>query len=115
MELFLCVIIAKYCFGKSQAVQSHVDNYMENARILVDALTSLGLTVYGGKNAPYVWVHFPGSKSWNVSAEILEKTHMITVPGSGFGPGGEEYIRISAFGQRDSIIEASERFKCLLY
>ncbi|RDX88868.1 Aminotransferase ALD1, chloroplastic [Mucuna pruriens] len=98
-----------------RAVQSLVDYYMENARMLVDALTSLGLTVYGGKNAPYVWVHFPGSKSWNVFAEILEKTHIITVPGSGFGPGGEEYIRISAFGQRDSIIEASQRLKYLLY
>lgn len=99
----------------SQAVQSLVDYYMENARILVTALTSLGLTVYGGKNAPYVWVRFPGSKSWDVFAEILENTHIITVPGSGFGPGGEGYIRISAFGQRDSIIEASERLKYLLY
>lgn len=99
----------------SQALQSLVDYYMENARILVNALTSLGLIVYGGKNAPYVWVHFPGSNSWNVFAEVLEKTHIITVPGSGFGPGGEGYIRISAFGQRDSIIEASKRLKNLLY
>ncbi|XP_004485554.1 aminotransferase ALD1, chloroplastic-like [Cicer arietinum] len=97
------------------ALQSLVDYYMENARILVNALTSLGLIVYGGKNAPYVWVHFPGSNSWNVFAEVLEKTHIITVPGSGFGPGGEGYIRISAFGQRDSIIEASKRLKNLLY
>ncbi|CAJ2649062.1 unnamed protein product [Trifolium pratense] len=97
------------------AVQSLVDYYMENARILVNALTSLGLTVYGGKNAPYVWVRFPGSKSWDVFAGILENTHIITIPGSGFGPGGEGYIRISAFGQRDSILEASERLKYLLY
>ncbi|CAL0300809.1 unnamed protein product [Lupinus luteus] len=98
-----------------RAVKSLAAYYMENARILVNALGSLGLTVYGGKNAPYVWVHFPGSKSWNVFAEILENTHMITVPGSGFGPGGEEYIRISAFGPRQSIIEASQRLKHLLY
>lgn len=96
-------------------MQSLVDYYMENARILVNALASLGLTVYGGKNAPYVWVRFPGSNSWNVFAEILQTTHIITVPGSGFGPGGEEYIRISAFGRRDSIIEASERLKYLFY
>ncbi|MCI21153.1 LL-diaminopimelate aminotransferase chloroplastic-like, partial [Trifolium medium] len=70
---------------------------------------------YGGKNAPYVWVRFPGSKSWDVFAGILENTHIITIPGSGFGPGGEGYIRLSAFGQRDSIIEASERLKYLLY
>lgn len=99
----------------SQAVKSLIDYYMENARILVNALTSLGLTVYGGKNAPYVWVRFPGLKSWDVFDEILENTHIITVPGSGFGPGGEGYIRISAFGQRESVIEASERLKYLLY
>ncbi|CAL5183181.1 unnamed protein product [Lathyrus oleraceus] len=98
-----------------KAVKSLIDYYMENARILVNALTSLGLTVYGGKNAPYVWVRFPGLKSWDVFGEILENTHIITVPGSGFGPGGEGYIRISAFGQRESIIEASERLKYLLY
>lgn len=104
------MIVAKF-----QAMQSLVDYYMENARMLVDTLTSIGLTVYGGKNAPYVWVHFPGAKSWNVFAEILEKTHIITVPGSGFGPGGEGYIRISAFGLRHSIIEASKRLKYLIY
>lgn len=88
---------------------------MENARILVNALTSLGLTVYGGKNAPYVWVHIPGSNSWDAFAKILDKTHIIAIPGSGFGPGGEEYIRLSAFGRRDSIIEASKRLKYLFY
>ncbi|KAJ7946703.1 LL-diaminopimelate aminotransferase [Quillaja saponaria] len=94
-----------------EAVHSRVDYYMENAGILFETLASLGLKVYGGANAPYVWVHFPGSQSWNVFTEILEKTHIITVPGSGFGPGGEEYIRISAFGPRESIIEASIRLK----
>ena len=96
-------------------MRSLTDNYMENARLLVAALSSLDLEVYGGRNAPYVWVHFPGLKSWDVFAEILKQTHIITVPGSGFGPGGEEYIRINAFGQRDSIIEASERLKYLFY
>ncbi|KAL8155765.1 hypothetical protein AgCh_000973 [Apium graveolens] len=49
--------------------------------------------VYGGKNAPYVWVHFPGQSSWDVFSEILEKTHVVTTPGSGFGPGGEGFVR----------------------
>lgn len=84
---------------------------MENAKIIVDALQSLGLKAYGGKNAPYAWVHFPGSSSWDVFAEILEKTHILTIPGSGFGPGGEEYIRISAFGRRECILEASKRLQ----
>lgn len=96
------------------AVYSAVDHYKENARILVDSFTSLGLRVYGGVNAPYVWVHFPGSKSWDVFSEILEKTHVTTVPGSGFGPGGEEFIRVTAFGRRDNILEASRRMKSLL-
>ncbi|KAE8716792.1 LL-diaminopimelate aminotransferase [Hibiscus syriacus] len=82
-----------------QAIRTVIDYYKENARILVDTFAYLGLEVYGGVNALYVWVHFPGSKSWNVFAEILKKTHIITVPGSGFGPGGAEYIRISAFGK----------------
>lgn len=96
------------------AVRSLVEVYMENAKILLDTFASLGFKAYGGQNAPYVWVHFPGSKSWDVFNEILEKTHVITVPGSGFGPAGEEFIRISAFGSRESIIEASRRLKkCL--
>jgi len=70
--------------------------------------------LYGGKNAPYVWVHFPGSKSWNVFAEILEKTHIITVPGSGFGPGGEEYIRISVLGREIPSLKP-QRLKYLIY
>ncbi|TYH85124.1 hypothetical protein ES332_D02G243900v1 [Gossypium tomentosum] len=96
-----------------QAICAVIDYYKENAKILVDTFASLGLEVYGGVNAPYVWVHFPGSKSWNIFAEILEKTHIITVPGSGFGPGGAEYIRISAFGKRKHIIEASWRLEKL--
>lgn len=97
-----------------QAVQSVVDYYKENAKILGDTFTSLGLDVYGGINAPYTWVHFPGMKSWDVFTELLEKTHIITVPGCGFGPGGEEHIRVSAFGHRECILEASRRLKSLL-
>ncbi|KAK9270705.1 hypothetical protein L1049_026288 [Liquidambar formosana] len=96
------------------ALSNVVDYYMENAKILVDTFASLGLKVYGGKNAPYIWVHFPGMMSWDVFNEILEKTHILTVPGQGFGPGGEEYIRLSAFGHRECILEASRRLKNLL-
>ncbi|XP_059653353.1 aminotransferase ALD1, chloroplastic-like isoform X1 [Cornus florida] len=96
-----------------KAMLSMVDYYKENAKILMDTFGSLGLQVYGGVNAPYVWVHFPGSRSWDVFNEILEKTHIITVPGCGFGPGGEEYIRVAAFGHRECILEASMRLKSL--
>ncbi|XP_042487625.1 LL-diaminopimelate aminotransferase, chloroplastic [Macadamia integrifolia] len=87
--------------------------YKENTEIIVDTFNSLGFNVYGGKNAPYVWVHFPGQSSWDVFAEILEKTHVVTTPGSGFGPGGEGFIRVSAFGHRANILEACKRFKQL--
>ncbi|PON74098.1 LL-diaminopimelate aminotransferase [Parasponia andersonii] len=95
------------------AIKSVVDYYMENAKILVETFASLGLDAYGGTNAPYIWAHFPGSKSWDVFTYILENAHIITVPGSGFGPGGEEYIRVSAFGHRETILEASRRLKSL--
>ncbi|GMI90908.1 eds two suppressor 5, AGD2-like defense response protein 1 [Hibiscus trionum] len=97
-----------------QALRNVIDYYMENAKILVDGFEPLGLKVYGGKNAPYIWVHFPGSNSWNVFSEILKKTNIVTVPGRGFGPAGEGYIRISAFGQREQILEASRRLKLYL-
>ncbi|CAN6543111.1 unnamed protein product [Malus baccata var. baccata] len=97
----------------SKAVNSLVDYYMENANILGEALSSVGLQVYGGANAPYIWMHFPGSNSWDVCKHILEKTHIITVPGSGFGPSGEEFLRISAFGHRECILEAAARLKNL--
>ncbi|XP_073105164.1 probable LL-diaminopimelate aminotransferase, chloroplastic [Elaeis guineensis] len=71
------------------------------------------LSSEGLKNAPYVWVHFPGRSSWDVFAEILEKTHLVTTPGSGFGPGGEGFIRVSAFGHRGNVLEACKRLKKL--
>ncbi|CAM8971686.1 unnamed protein product [Rhodiola kirilowii] len=94
-----------------EGVSSRIKYYMENARILLDTFTSIGITAYGGINAPYIWVHFPGSSSWDMFAAILKNTHIITVPGCGFGPGGEDYIRVSAFGHRKSIMEASTRLK----
>ncbi|KAJ8436412.1 hypothetical protein Cgig2_013453 [Carnegiea gigantea] len=94
-----------------KALRSTISYYMDNAKILVDTFTSLRLNVYGGKNAPYLWVHFPGSKSWDIFNEILDKTHILTVPGRGFGYGGEEFIRVSAFASREAIFEASARLK----
>ncbi|XP_054799243.1 aminotransferase ALD1, chloroplastic-like [Prosopis cineraria] len=97
-----------------QALGNTVNYYKENAKILVDTFESLGLKVYGGKNAPYVWVHFPGRNSWDVFNKILQRADIVTVPGIGFGPGGEGFIRVSAFGHRDSILEASTRLRKFL-
>ncbi|XP_060673678.1 aminotransferase ALD1, chloroplastic [Ziziphus jujuba] len=96
-----------------QAITNVVDYYKENAKIIYETLGSLGLKVYGGKNAPYIWVHFPGRSSWDVFNEILERTHVVTIPGSGFGPVGEGYIRVSAFGSRECILEATRRLKTM--
>jgi len=88
-----------------------VSYYMENARIIKEGLTSLGLTSYGGVNSPYVWAEFPGRMSWDVFIEILEKTHVVTTPGVGFGPAGQGFIRFSAFGHRADVLEAVQRLK----
>ncbi|XP_072980325.1 aminotransferase ALD1 homolog [Typha angustifolia] len=97
-----------------KAVLGVIGVYKENARILADTFSSIGLAVYGGINSPYVWVNFPGRRSWDVFAEILEKTHIITIPGCGFGPGGEGFIRVSSFNRKDCILEASSRLKRFL-
>lgn len=96
-----------------QAILGVINFYKENAEILCETFSLLGLKVYGGKNAPYVWVHFPGWRSWDIFSEILEKAHIITIPGTGFGPGGEEFIRISSFAHRECILKAAKRLKNL--
>ncbi|XP_059445937.1 LL-diaminopimelate aminotransferase, chloroplastic-like [Corylus avellana] len=96
-----------------KAMHEVIGFYKENTDIIVETFNSLGFNVYGGKNAPYVWVHFPGRSSWDVFSEILEKTHVVTTPGSGFGPAGEGFIRVSAFGHRSNVLEACKRFKQL--
>ena len=94
-------------------MQDVVQFYKENTKIIVDTFTSLGFKVYGAKNAPYVWVHFPGQSSWDVFAEILEKVHLVTTPGSGFGPAGEGFIGVSAFSHRHNVLEACRRLEQL--
>ncbi|XP_068659680.1 LL-diaminopimelate aminotransferase, chloroplastic-like [Aristolochia californica] len=94
-----------------KAMQDMISFYKENAQLIVDTFMSLGFDVYGGKNAPYAWVHFPGRSSWEVFAEILEKSHLVTTPGSGFGPAGDGFIRVSAFCHRGNVLEASKRLK----
>ena len=92
-------------------IKKTVDFYMGNANIIKTALAELGITTYGGDNSPYVWASFPNKKSWDVFNEILEKCHVVTTPGSGFGPSGEGFIRFSAFSHRTDVIEACERLK----
>jgi LL-diaminopimelate aminotransferase len=85
------------------------DFYMENARLIREALRKLGVGCVGGDNSPYIWARFPGRDSWDVFSEILEKCQVVTTPGTGFGPAGQSFIRFSAFGRRVDVEEACAR------
>ncbi len=100
--------------GRRQ-VQTLIDFYMDNARIIREGLAAVGLTVYGGRNAPYLWVRTPrGFSSWDFFARLLNDAHVVGTPGSGFGPSGEGYLRLTAFGRRDQTEEAVDRIKTRL-
>jgi LL-diaminopimelate aminotransferase len=94
-------------------INTLIDYYLENAKILREAMESIGYKVHGGIDAPYVFVELPESMggSWDAFSTILEKAQVVTIPGAGFGPGGEGFLRLSAFAPRDSVIEACERLK----
>ncbi len=89
---------------------------MENARLIREGLQAAGLTVYGGVNAPYIWVKAPGSMtSWEFFDYLLENAHVVTTPGAGFGPHGEGYLRVTAFGSREQTQEALARIQRLSF
>lgn len=91
-------------------VQRNIDYYMANAGLILDGLNKAGFTTFGGVNAPYVWLKTPnGMDSWQFFDELLEKTHVVGTPGSGFGACGEGYFRLSAFGIREKVEEAIVR------
>jgi LL-diaminopimelate aminotransferase len=96
-----------------QEMKDMVAFYMENASIIKNALNNQSITTFGGDNAPYIWAHFPQKKSWQVFEQILNTAHIVTTPGSGFGPSGESFIRFSAFGHRTDIQEATKRLQIL--
>ncbi len=95
--------------------QATIDFYMTNARIIRDGLTRAGLVCYGGENAPYIWLRTPqGAKSWDFFDKLLREAHVVTTPGSGFGPSGEGFIRLTAFGKRADTELAVERIQKVL-
>lgn len=97
--------------GKPQ-VRKIIDFYLENARLIREGLQALGLKVYGGVNAPYVWLKTPGQEtSWDFFDRLLTTAHLVGTPGSGFGAAGEGYFRLSAFNGRENVEEAVRRFK----
>ena len=99
--------------GKEQT-KAQVAYYKNNARVIYDALKELGYQVFGGVNAPYVWLKTPaGVTSWEFFDLLLEKANVVGTPGSGFGPSGEGYFRLTGFGNDKKTIEAVERIKSL--
>lgn len=99
--------------GKAE-VRSLIEHYMGNAAILRKAAGEAGMDVYGGINAPYIWVKTPnGVSSWQMFDLMLEKANIVITPGSGFGSAGEGYFRISAFNSRSNAEEAARRIKAL--
>jgi LL-diaminopimelate aminotransferase len=99
--------------GKAQ-VRALVDHYMGNAHILREAAAAAGLQVFGGTNAPYIWVMtLGGLTSWQMFDKMLHELHIVITPGSGFGSCGEGYIRISAFNSRENAAEAARRLQQL--
>lgn len=99
--------------GKKE-VQAVIDYYMENAKIMKKSLAENGYEVFGGENAPYIWVKTKnGMKSWEFFDKLLNEANVVGTPGSGFGPAGEGYFRFSAFADRENVLEAMERIKNL--
>ncbi|MDJ0662711.1 MAG: LL-diaminopimelate aminotransferase [Crocosphaera sp.] len=95
--------------GKAQ-IKALVDFYLENAKIICEQLKSAGFEVYGGINAPYIWLKTPHNlSSWDFFDKLLQTTHVVGTPGSGFGAAGEGYFRISAFNSRENVQEAMKR------
>jgi len=97
--------------GKEQN-QQIIDIYMANAKLIRETLNRIGYTVYGGVNAPYIWLKTPnGVSSWEFFDILLNKAHVVGTPGAGFGSAGEGYFRLTAFATPDNVKEALERFQ----
>ena len=92
--------------GKAQ-VKEVIDYYMTNAKIMKKGFEEVGIEVFGGENAPYLWLKTPnGMSSWKFFEQMLYEAHVVCTPGVGFGPSGEGYVRLTAFGKREDCLEA---------
>ncbi len=105
---------AEACFskeGKSQ-IQEQIQYYLQNAKLIREGLSKIGFQVYGGVNAPYIWLKTPkGLGSWEFFDKLLNEVQVVGTPGAGFGPSGEGYFRLSAFGFRENVEEAIQRIQ----
>ncbi len=108
---------AEACYsdeGKQQ-IEANIAYYLNNAKVIREGLHSAGLTVYGGVDSPYVWMKTPGTVgSWDFFDRLLKDANVVTTPGAGFGPAGEGFIRLTAFGDAQATKTAVERVKSVL-
>lgn len=103
---------AVYTPEGQQQIKAVIADYMENARIIRESLTEKGLTVFGGVNAPYIWLKTPGGMdSWSFFDKLLDECRIVGTPGAGFGPSGEGYFRLTAFNTREKTLQAMARVK----
>ena len=103
---------AVYSEEGRKEIKENIKYYLDNAKIIREGLKEAGFTVYGGVSSPYIWLKVPdGMKSWEFFDMLLEKANVVGTPGSGFGPCGEGYFRLTAFGTKENSIEAIRRIK----
>ncbi|MCR4605618.1 MAG: LL-diaminopimelate aminotransferase [Eubacterium sp.] len=103
---------AVYSAAGKEQTKAQITYYMNNAKTIREGLNSLGYKTYGGVNAPYIWLKTPdGVSSWDFFDMLLEKANVVGTPGSGFGPSGEGYFRLTAFGSAENTAKAIDRIK----
>jgi LL-diaminopimelate aminotransferase len=105
---------ALYSDAGREQVRALIEHYMGNAKILREAAQEVGLKVWGGENAPYIWIAAPNNlSSWDVFDKMLHEANVVVTPGSGFGKQGEGYFRVSAFNSRENAIEVANRLRAM--
>ena len=110
-----CAAAAVYTPEGRAQTRETIAYYLNNAKVIREGLTQAGLTVYGGENAPYIWCKTPnGMPSWDFFDRLLQEANVVTTPGAGFGPAGEGYIRLTAFGDAEQTKEAVARIAAML-
>jgi len=106
---------AVYTEEGQKQIQESIAYYLENARIIREGLVKAGVQVFGGVNAPYIWMKTPDDmKSWDFFDLLLKKAHVVGTPGEGFGPSGEGYFRLTAFNTKENTQAAVERIVQIL-
>ncbi len=107
---------AVYSKEGTEKIKQNITYYRKNAKIIKEGLDKIGIKSYGGDNSPYIWMKVPNNmKSWDFFDILLEQANVVGTPGVGFGPSGEGYFRLTAFGDRENTIEAIKRIQSLKY